>query len=180
VVVGGHTFSVSVEAGSLVKVADSVLTMPAIVIGADTPTGGAIVAALLAHGGEIRSFVTDPVAAGSLKAQGVKVAVGDLSDGSHIGAAAYTAFTAVLIEEAAGDGRSLAFATSPTRVVEVWAAALRTAGVQRAIWVGGPAGSVVEGSAPEVAVVNPVGRTTKHVAQEVADLNDRKKLRPDP
>jgi uncharacterized protein YbjT (DUF2867 family) len=154
--------------------------MPAIVIGADTPIGRAIVATLVSRGGEIRSFVTDPIAASSLKGKGVKVAVGDLSDGSHIGAAAYRVFTAVLIEAAAGDGRSFAFATDAAQVLEVWAVGIRTAGVQRAIWVGSPAASLVDGSAPEVAVVNPVGRTTEHVAQEVADLNDRRRLLPEP
>ena len=161
-------------------VADSVPTMPVIVVGADTPGGEAIVAALLLRGGEIRAFVTDPGAGAALRKQGAKVALGDLSDGSHVAAAAHHAFTAVLVEAAASDGRPLAFADDVTGVLTAWVGALGEASVQRAIWVGNPALSLVGGSAPEVTVVAPAGRTEGELADEVADLNDRKRLRPEP
>ena len=67
-------------------------SMPVIVIGADTPTGHAVVDALLPRRGEVRAFVSDPTEAAALKERGVKVAVGDVSDGSHIGGAATQGF----------------------------------------------------------------------------------------
>jgi uncharacterized protein YbjT (DUF2867 family) len=140
--------------------------------------GEAIVAALVSRGGEIRAFATDPAGGVALRARGVKVAVGDLSDGSHVAAAAYNAFTAVLVEASAADGRETSFAADATGVLSAWAAALREANVQRAIWVGNPAPSLVAGSAPEVTVVAPAGRTDGDIAREVADLNDRSKLLP--
>ena len=154
--------------------------MPVIVIGADTPIGAAIVAALLSRGGEIRVFVTDPAGGVALRAQGAKVAIGDLSDGSHVEAAAHNAFTAVLVEASAADGRPLAFADGTTGVLRAWAGALRDAGVRRAIWVGDPAPSLVAGSAAEVTVVTPAGRADHEVARQVADLNDRENLLPEP
>jgi uncharacterized protein YbjT (DUF2867 family) len=153
--------------------------MPVIVVGADTPTGVAIVIALLRGGGEIRAFVTSPVVGATLRAEGATVAIGDLSDGSHIGAAAHRAFTGVLVESAATDGRPFAFATDTSVVLRTWTTALREASVQRAIWVGDPAPSLIEGSAPEVAVVTPAGRSHAEVADEVADLNDRQDLKPE-
>lgn len=153
--------------------------MPVIVVGADTPIGGAIVAALLARGGEIRAVVTDPAAGAALRRQGAKVAVGDLSDGSHVAAAAYDAFTAVLVEASAKDGRQLSFAADVTAVLSGWVDALREASVRRAIWVGNPPLSLVGGSAPEVTVVVAAERTTREVAGEVADLNDRDRLPTD-
>ena len=106
------------------------------------------------------------------------MAVGDLSDGSHIGAAADRSFTAVLVVAAATDGRPLAFSIDASGVLKTWTTALREARVQRAIWVGDPAPHLIEESAPEVIVVDPAGRAEADVADEVADLNDRKNLRP--
>lgn len=150
--------------------------MPVIVIGADTPAGESIISALLARGGEVRSFVTNPSAGAALKATGLKVAIGDLSDVSHIGTAAHHVFTAVLIEEAVADGRLFALAPDEVAVLDGWRRALQDAGVQRAIWVGTPPAAVVDASAPEVAVIDPTGRTTSDLAREVADLNDRETL----
>jgi len=154
-------------------VADSFVTMPVIVIGADTPSGEAIVAALVARGGEVRAFVTNPAVGASFKERGVKVAIGDLSDGSHVGAAAFNTFTAVLIEDAASDGRQYDFAGDAAGVLSGWATALREAGITRAIWVGDPPPSLVVESAPEVTVVSRENRSELEVAGEVADLNDR-------
>lgn len=161
------------------EVADRFLTMPVIVVGADTPTGEAIVTSLLSRGGEIRAFVTNAAGGAALRAQGAKVAVGDLSDGSHVAAAAYRAFTAVLVEASAEDGRPYAFAASATGVLTTWVDALREASVQRAIWVGDPPPSLIAGSAQEVTVVVPAGRADGDVAREVADLNDCEKLIPE-
>lgn len=154
--------------------------MPVIVVGADTPSGQAIVAALLKGGGEVRAFVTDREVGTALKKQGVKAAIGDLSDGSHVGAAAFDAFTAVLVAEAASDGRPHAFASHPEGVWAGWTSAIREAGIARAIWVGDLAPSVVIGGAPEVRMVAVHGRSETEIAGEVVDLNDRDKLPSEP
>ncbi len=150
--------------------------MPVIVVGADTPAGETIVSALVDRGGEVRAFVTDAARGAPMRAQGVKVAVGDLSDGSHVAAAAHEAFTAVFIEAALADGRPCAFATDSRAVVNTWETAVREAGVQRAIWVGDPSPYAIAGLAPECAVVASAGRSDQDIALEVADLNDRRDL----
>jgi putative NADH-flavin reductase len=154
--------------------------MPVIVVGADTPLGEAIVAALVSRGGETRAFATDPERAAALRALGAKVAVGDLSDGSHVGAAAYNTFTAVIVEDAAFDGRQFSFAADATEVLETWGGAVRDSRVQRVIWVGNPPASLEAPFAPEFAVVTPNDRSDEEIAVEVADLNDRATLSPDP
>ena len=153
--------------------------MPVIVVGADTPLGEAIVAALVSRGGEIRAFVTDPDRAAVLRSLGAKVAVGDLSDGSHVGAAAYNTFTAVIVEESAFDGRQFSFAGNGTEVLETWVGAVRDSRVQRVIWVGDPPPPLEAPPAPEFAVVNPDDRSDQEIAVEVADLNDRAAMPPD-
>lgn len=153
--------------------------MPVIVVGADTPLGEAIVAALLSRGGEIRAFAADPVRATTLRGRGAKVAVGDVSDGSHLTAAAHNAFTAVLVAEAILDGRELAFAADAGDALKTWTRAVGEAGVQRAIWVGELSPSVIAGSAPEVVIVRREGRPDHAVARAVADLNDAAKLEPE-
>lgn len=110
-------------------------TMPVIVVGADTPIGEAVVEALAPAAAEIRAFISDEGRVERLKAQGVKVALGDLSDSSHVEAAALHCFCAVLVIEAALDGRELAFASDAPTVWEGWVEAIRTAGVHRTIWV---------------------------------------------
>lgn len=153
--------------------------MPVIVVGADTPVGEAIVAALLSRGGEIRAFVTDPERAAALRTLGTKVAVGDLSDESHVEAAAYNAFTAVVVEESVLDGRQFSFATDANGVLETWVRAIRESGPQRVIWVGNSPPSLEAPIAPEFAVVAPGNRAREEIAVEVADLNDRAVLSPD-
>lgn len=152
--------------------------MPAIVIGADTPVGREIVSMMLDRGGEVRAFVSRREAGDDLKRAGAKVAVGDLSDGSHIAAAAYQAFTAVLIEPALFDGRDLAFA-GPASAPSLWVAALREAGVRRAIWIDHRPAVDVTDSAPEIQQVVAAGRNHREVAGHVADLNDLRHLEPE-
>lgn len=134
--------------------------MPVIVVGADAAFGREIASALVGDGADVRAFVSDPDAAEDLKAEGVKVALGDLSDHSHLGAAATNTFCAVLLGDALGDGRELAFGRSTSEIVERWAEALAGAAIQRVIWVG-------PGPVPE-----PLGRSShdvSHVATSGAD-----------
>lgn len=132
--------------------------MPVIVVGADTPVGEAVVRAVCRSAAETRAFVSDSGAADGLRAMKVKVALGDVSDASHVEAAALHCFCAVLVVEAAEDGRERTFSNSPAEVAEGWAKAVRSAGVQRVIWVGGgnlPA--PLPPSAPEAAEVRVEG-----------------------
>lgn len=125
--------------------------MPVIVVGADTRLGSSIITALDAPGREIRAFVSDEEAAASLRSGGVKVALGDVSDDSHIEAAATRCFSAILIGEAATDSRERAFADSEQKVLEGWATAV--AKVTRVIWVHhGPVPAV---KPTQVAIVDP-------------------------
>lgn len=148
--------------------------MPVIVIGADTPTGAAILAVLRNRAGEVRAFVSDELESETLRATEVKVATGDLSDVSHIEGACTNCFCAVLVTEAAYDGRALAFARSPREAVAGWQAAVRSSGVTRAIWVESPGAELgdVSASAPEVAEVNTLGRPLDDIVAEVAALDD--------
>lgn len=125
--------------------------MPVIVVGADTPHGQEIVDSLLDPRREVRVFVSDSEIGAEMKSRGAKVALGDLSDESHVEAASARCFTAVLIAEAACDGRELSFAKSTSQVLRGWANAV--AGVQRVIWVHD--GEIPPVKAPEVAVVRP-------------------------
>ena len=110
--------------------------MPVIVIGADTAPGRQVVAALAGRDGEVRAFVTDRRTAPELRGLGARVAIGDVSDGSHVGAAAIGCYTAVVIASAAEDERERSFATSTAEVHAAWAEALEDAKVSRVIWVG--------------------------------------------
>ena len=147
--------------------------MPAIVIGADTEIGRAVVTALLDRQGEVRAFVSQPAAGAELKKLGVKVAIGDVSDASHIGPAALNAFTAVLIAEAAVDERVRSFAGDPEAVIRAWEEALADAGVRRIIWVGSsPAQHRLASLAPEFFEVSVVDRDLADIAREVAKRDD--------
>ena len=141
--------------------------MPVIVIGADTEAGLAVINELADPGREIRAFVSDPETASDLRRLGVKVALGDVSDDSHVEAAALHCFTAVLVAEAARDNRERSFALSETDVLEAWGRAVSNAHVNRAIWVydGIPPSIDV----PEVATVSPIDAG---LAQRVAKLDD--------
>lgn len=115
--------------------------MPVIVVGADTTLGSRIVEAMAGPEREVRAFVSDPGAVDHLRDLGVKVALGDVSDASHVGGACTNCFSAVLVSDAASDGRDRAFASEPGTVLAGWAEAVDSAAVRRAIWV-------MEGDAP--------------------------------
>jgi hypothetical protein len=118
---------------------------------------------------EIRVFVSDPEEGVRLRERGDKVALGDISDDSHLEAAATQSFSAVLITEAARDDRERSFAPDEAAVLRAWASAV--AGVRRVIWVhdGQPPPTVV----PEVAVVPP---DDPDVVKRVVSLDNAKKL----
>lgn len=149
--------------------------MPVIVVGADTPVGAEIVAELAGYAGEVRAFITDPTPADRFRRMGCKVAMGDLSDGSHLEIAAFECFTAVLIAGAAGDGRERSFAETPEAVAVAWMEAVRDAGIHRLIWIGSDALPDPPDRAvcPEVAVL---AESERGVPQEVARLNELETL----
>lgn len=149
--------------------------MPVIVVGADTPIGAEIIAELAGYAGEVRAFITDPAPADQFRRMGCKVAMGDLSDGSHLEIAAFECFTAVLIAEAAGDRRERSFADTPERVAAAWMEAVRDAGVARLIWIGSDSLPEPPDPAvcPEVAVL---AAGERGVPQEVARLNELETL----
>jgi uncharacterized protein YbjT (DUF2867 family) len=141
--------------------------MPVIVVGADTDAGDEILRRLHSPDREIRVFVSDPVKGTELRQRGYKVAVGDVSDWSHVEGAATRCFSAVLIDHAARDDRERSFADNPEEVMAGWATAVANSGVRRVIWV--TEGSPPETSAPEVARVDPA---EPDFAQRVHDLDE--------
>ena len=138
-----------------------------IVVGADTPRGRAVVERLVEPGREVRAFVSDPAAGAELRELGVKVALGDVSDDSHVQGACMNCFTAVLITEAALDGRERCFANEARQVLEGWAAAAAASAVTRVIWVH-------EGDPPPISVkeVRTVAPDHPQLAAEVAALDN--------
>lgn len=152
--------------------------MPVILIGADTPEGAAILPALQPASGEVRLFVSDPDIGGGLRSHG-KVAVGDVSDGSHVGGAAIGAFCAVAIARAASDHRERSFADTPAAVFGQWADGLREAGIGRVIFVATAdelvAGEALRRVAPEFAVVD-AGLPIEQLAMTVAALEQAQKI----
>ncbi len=109
--------------------------MPVIVVGADTEAGESILNALYSPDREIRVFVSDPSRVDSYRARGIKVALGDVSDDSHVEGAATRCFSAVLIGTAARDGRERSFAKDERAVLDGWASATANSQVKRVIWV---------------------------------------------
>jgi putative NADH-flavin reductase len=153
--------------------------MPMIVVGADTDVGMAIVAAATGRGGEIRAFVSDEATAAELRGRAVKVALGDLSDASHVGGAAIGCFSAVLVAAATGDGRTMAFGSEPDEVVRSWVEAVADSGATRAILVGPPdlaAAHAALGALPESGAIDPSGRPAGEIAREVLELDDARRL----
>lgn len=150
--------------------------MPVLVVGADTALGSAITAALDGRAGERRAFVSDPTTAEVLRTRSWKTAVGDVSDGSHVGGAALGAFTVVLVAEALFDGRERAFAASPEAAVSAWAEAVTEAGASRVIWVDDArlprAADRFRAEDREVATVTVAGRPMDAIGAEVARLDD--------
>jgi putative NADH-flavin reductase len=127
--------------------------MPVMIVGADTDPGRRIIRRLLSPEREVRAFVTDPDEADELRQRGAKVALGDVSDDSHLASACLNCFSVVLVENAATDERERAFAATPAGVMGAWASAAETAGVSRVIWV--IDGDPPPVSVPEVAAVTP-------------------------
>ena len=151
--------------------------MPVIVVGADTPLGEAVMDALLPRDSQVRAFVSSPAAAAGLKRRGVKVALGDVSDGSHVGGAALNAFCAVLIHEAASDDRERSFATDEAGVLAAWVEGVNDAEVSRTIvvWDDPPQAEFGKIQSEKVIVaVNDRGRDD--IAAEVARLEDLAEL----
>lgn len=141
--------------------------MPLIVVGADTGAGEAILRRFEQPDREIRVFVTDEARGLELKDRGFKVATGDVSDESHIEAAALRCFSAVLIAEAAKDERERSFASSPDDVLHSWARAVSNSRVSRVIWVTDD--EPPETPVGEVALVDPAD---PELASAVFDLDD--------
>ncbi len=148
--------------------------MPVIVVGADTPLGGDITSRLAASGGEVRVFISDPSRGDEFRGMGCKVAIGDVSDGSHIEFAAHECFTAVLIAAAALDSRERSFAASSTEVTEAWMSAVAAADVQRLIWIGSPELPEPPDDPPVESAV--LSDRDPDVAAEVVRLNDLRSL----
>lgn len=145
-----------------------------IVVGADTVVGRAIIEGFLDPQREIRAFVTDPVCAEELKRLGVKTALGDVSDDTHVGAACTNVHTAVLIGEAAIDDRERAFAISYDQVFDGWARAISEASVKRVIWVSTE--SHPTDLAPEEVDVSPVA-STDEIVRSVVSLDSSASIR---
>ncbi|MEE9298141.1 MAG: NAD(P)H-binding protein [Acidimicrobiia bacterium] len=153
--------------------------MPVIVVGADTPLGEAVANALGGRNGDVRAFVTDSEAAARLRRRAIKVAVGDVSDGSHIEAAALGCFTAILIGFAAVDDRERSFSDGPTAIVSAWLKALGDAGVRRLIWLGNTRLIDLEAARALIAEVTMVaieGRDNSEISAEVVRLDDLGRL----
>lgn len=138
------------------------------IVGADTRVGEAVIEAAHRPDREVRAFVSDPETAARLRARGVKVAQGDVTDTSHVAAACAGCFTVVLVGEAALDGRERSFAGSFDEVLAAWAEAVVEAGVDRVIWV----------TAEQVAGVVWVGSQAdpETIAAEVLAIDDRASL----
>ena len=153
--------------------------MPVIVIGADTPLGEVVCDALSGRGGEVRAFVSDPQRMRRLRTRAVKVAVGDVSDSSHVAGAALGCFTAVLVGEAASDARERAFSDDPRGTIAVWIEAVAEASVQRLIWLGG-SHDFDEARAremiPEVTSISVTSQEPEAVASEVVRRDDLGRL----
>lgn len=141
--------------------------MPVIVIGADTSTGGRILGGFDQWNGEVRVFVSDADRGADLKEDGFKVALGDVTDESHVEAAATSCFTAVLIAEAATDDRERSFASDISAVLEGWARAVANSEVTRSIWVTDV--NPPETRTREVATIAP---SDPDLVRKVVELDD--------
>lgn len=145
--------------------------MPVIVVGADTENGRALIDGLVSPEREVRAFVSDPETVAPLRAQGVKVALGDVSDESHVQGSLTNCFTAVLVTEAARDDRERSFATSEDEVLRGWASAAAASGVTRVIWVHD--GDVPPTGTAETRTVSP---GSPKLVTEVVALDDARVL----
>lgn len=145
--------------------------MPVIVVGADTQPGRAVVEELVDPRREIRVFVSDADQAADYRDRGLKVALGDVSDESHVEAAAEMCFTAVLVAEACHDARERSFADHPEQVLRGWARASGNAKVNRVIWV-----TDIEPPATDVPEVTTVSPSHPDLAATVAKLDNAQRI----
>ena len=143
------------------------------VVGADTPVGEVIIGQLVDPDREVRAFVSDPSCGVRLKEAGVKVAMGDVSDTSHVSSACLRCHTAVLVCEAARDGREISFAAHARELFFQWAQAVSEAGVRRVIWVTDQ--PVPSADVPEQTTVDST-LAPQTIAEQVADLDDAANL----
>lgn len=153
--------------------------MPVIVIGADTELGHAIVPALRPASGEIRLFASDAEAVSGYRTF-AKVAVGDISDGSHVGGAAIGAFCAIVIAAVASDDRERHFAESTDELFAQWADGLGDAGISRVIVVGGadelPEATHLDAIGAEYTFIDTTDLTTTDVIAAVAAAESAARL----
>lgn len=141
--------------------------VPVIVIGADTEIGESIAKRLYHPRREVRVFVSDPDRGLEMKRAGFKVAIGDVSDETHVEAASIRCFSAVLVAEASFDDRERSFATTSDQVLQGWAQAVSRSEVTRVIWV--TSTSHPETPVDEIAVVDP---SDPDVARVVFELDE--------
>lgn len=145
--------------------------MPVMVVGADTEPGQRIIHRFLDNEREVRAFVSDPDVADELRRRGAKVALGDVSDDSHLAGACLNCFSVVLVGDAATDGRERSFASRPDGVLAAWARAVESAAVTRVIWVG-------DVDTPEVAIaeVASVRPDEPDLAEAVFGLDAQRRI----
>lgn len=122
-------------------------------------------------------FVSDVDAGLEMRKRGVKVAIGDVSDGSHISGATMRAFCAVVVADAARDSRERSFAATEDEVYRQWLEGIIDSGVSRVLWVDEkPPPQFIVDAAPQFAHVDVSKLTPAEVANEVARLEDAKTL----
>lgn len=152
---------------------DGAVPMPVLVIGADTEIGREIVPALRATAAELRIFGSDPDAVAPYR-EFAKVAVGDISDGTHVGGAATGAFCAVVIAAAAYDDRERHFAADAAALFAQWADGLADAEVSRVIVIADPARvpdpDPLRAASPDYHLVPTTDRSPAAVVREVIAL----------
>lgn len=141
------------------------------VVGADTEPGRRIIHRFLDNEREVRAFVTDPDVADDLRRKGAKVALGDVSDDSHLSGACLNCFSVVLVGDAATDGRERSFASRPDAVLAAWAKAVESAAVRRVIWVGD-----VEAPAVKIDEVAAVRTDEPDLAEAVFGLDAQRQI----
>lgn len=150
--------------------------MPVIVIGADTELGHAIVSELRPASGEIRLFASSEDAVARYRSS-AKIAVGDISDGTHVGGAAIGAFCAIVIASAAHDDRERHFAATPADLFAQWSDGLADAGVSRVILVGAsreiPAPVRLDRICDDYVVIDTTDKTPDQIAVEAAGAEAR-------
>lgn len=146
----------------------SFLPMPVMVVGADSDIGRRIIDRFLDPRREVRAFVTDPGVAEDLKRAGAKVALGDVSDDSHLAGACLNCFSAILVADAASDSRLRSFASDRAAVLDSWAKAVASAGIQRVIWVTESGEATPPCPVQEVTVVD---RSDPDLVEEVFRLD---------